>query len=344
VHPSENKVSKQASRMGSQSSSDEGEIVENRVGNSKASTLPHIDGHGVDRIDRTRAKYSRSRSPESNGSRYISATSRRSRSPRGLKRPHDDRDSYRGGRLDPDPRRFRVHYEDYHDTSRRNRISYDDEDRPVSHPSATKLYYDDRDRYHGRDRARDRSLERDRYHDKRPRNRTRSPHNSSRRERDRGDYSSRDHDRIRRDIDRDGDRDTDRSIKSNRDQNGTPSSETPDARRRTSTVKFTGTASSDADSTTKSLDNTSLDNSGKAPEPGGLEDEKPIDIDAEIERRRRRRQELLARSRAATPMLVQALQSSEKANVPSPTTTRGSTPMPTGGNTPQSGKIHQVLT
>ena len=305
--------------------------MENRVGNSKASSLPHIDGHGVDRIDRTRAKYSRSRSPESNGSRYIPATSRRSRSPRGLKRSHDDRDFYRGGRLDPDPRRFHVHYEDYHDTSRRNRISYDDEDRPASRSSATKLYYDDRDRYHGRDRARDRSPERDRYQDKRPRNRTRSPYNSSRRERDRDDYSSRDHDRIQRD--------TDRGIKSNREQNGTRSSETLGAPRRASTVKFTGTASSDADSAIKRLDNTSTDNSAKAPEPEGLEDEKPIDIDAEIERRRRRRQELLARSRAATPMLVQALQLSEKANVSSPTTTRGSTPMPTGGNTPQSGKI-----
>ncbi|KAI8953792.1 kinase-like domain-containing protein [Xylaria longipes] len=317
--------------MASPSSSDEGEIVESRVGNSKATSLRQFDGHGVDRIDRTRARLSRSRSPEYlNGLRHHPATSRRSRSPRGLKRSHDDRDrdSHRGGRLDPDPRRFRVHYEDSRDSHRRVRLPYDDEDRPSSRSSTANLPYDDRDRDHGRDRPRNRSQDRDRYPDKRPRNHSRSPYNSSwgDRDRDRGDYPRRDNDRARRDMDRNG---TD-SIRSSHHQNSSrPVQGFPDPSKQRSTVKKTSTASSDADSTSR-------DHSAKAPEPEkGFEDENPVDIDAEIERRRRRRQELLAKSRA-TPMLVQALQSSEKANGLSPTTTQGSTPMATEVNTPQS--------
>ncbi|KAI3343035.1 kinase-like domain-containing protein [Ustulina deusta] len=317
--------------MASPSSSDEGEIVETRVGNSKATSLPQIDGHGVDRMDRTRARLSRSRSPE-----YLNGVrrDRRSRSPRGLKRSHDDRESYRGGRLDPDPRRFRVHYEDPRDNYRRARISYDDEDRPPSRSSTTNLHYDDRDRIHGRDRARDRSQDRNRYPDKRPRNRSRSPYNLSRGERDRGDYSRRDNDRVRRDPDRNG---TD-SIRSGHHQKSPrPVQDFPDASKQRSTVKTTDTAyaSSDAGSTPSGLGNTPADHLAKAPGPEKfLEDENPVDIDAEIERRRRRRQELLAKSRAA-PMLVQVLQS-ETANGLSPTTTRGSTPMATEANTPQS--------
>ncbi|KAI1736947.1 kinase-like domain-containing protein [Xylaria scruposa] len=322
--------------MASPSSSDEGEIVESRVGNSKATSLRQFDGHGVDRIDRTRARLSRSRSPENgNGQRHRpAATSRRSRSPRGLKRSHDDRhrDAYRGGRLDPDPRRFRVHYEESRDSRRRARLPYDDEDRPSSRSStANNLPYDDRDRDrdHGRDRPRNRSQERDRYPDKRPRNRSRSPYGSSRGDRG-GDYPRRDNDRPRRDTDRNGTADT---IRSGHYQNSPrPVQDSPDASKQRSIVKKTSTASSsDADSNPR-------DHSAKAPEPAekGFEVETPVDIDAEIERRRRRRQELLAKSRA-TPMLVQALQSSDKANGVSPTTTtRGSTPMATEVNTPQS--------
>ncbi|KAJ8122863.1 hypothetical protein O1611_g9733 [Lasiodiplodia mahajangana] len=101
-------------------------------------------------------------------------------------------------------------------------------------------------------------------------------------------------------------------------------------------VKTTDTASSDADSTPRGLGNAPADHAAKASEPEQVyEEEKHVDVEAEIERRRRRRQELLAKSRAA-PMLVQALQSSEKANGLSPTTTRGSTPLVTEVNTPQS--------
>ncbi|KAI1127924.1 kinase-like domain-containing protein [Nemania abortiva] len=320
--------------MASPSSSDEGEIVETRDGNSKATSLPQIDGHGVDRMDRTRAKYSRSRSPEHlNGLRHRPATSRRSRSPRGLKRSHDDRDSYRGGRVDSDPRRFRVHYEDPRDSYRRTLISYDDEDRPPSRSSTTNLHYDDRDRSYGRDRPRDRSQDSDRYPDKRPRNRTRSPHVSSRGERDRRDYSRRDGDRVRRDTDRNG---ADRIRSSHLQNSPRPVQDSSNASKQRSTVKTTDTASSDADSTPRGLGNTSPDQATKPSEPEKVyEEESPVDVEAEIERRRRRRQELLAKSRA-TPMLVQALQSSEKANGLSPTTTRGSTPMVTEVNTPQS--------
>lgn len=319
--------------MDSPSSSDEGEIVENRGGNSKATSLPQIDGHGVDRMDRTRARLSRSRSPEYlNGLRHRPATARRSRSPRGLKRSHDDRDSYRAGRVEPDPRRFRVHYEDSHDHYRRARLSYDDEDRPPSRSSATTLHYDDRDRSYGRDRARDRSQDRDRYSDKRPRNRTRSPYSLSRGDRDRGDHSRRDNDRVRRETDRNGVG----SIRSSHQASPRPVQDSQEASKQSSTVKTTETTSSDAHSISKGLGNTSTYHSAKVSElENGFEEEKPVDVDAELERRRRRRQELLAKSRA-TPMLVQALQSSEKANGLSPTTTRGSTPMATDANTPQS--------
>ncbi|KAI1300277.1 kinase-like domain-containing protein [Xylaria venustula] len=312
------------------SSSDEGEIVESRDGNgnSKATSLPQIDGHGVDRMDRTQARFSRSRSPESlNGARRR----RRSRSPRGLKRSHDERDSYRGGRMDSDPRRFRVHYEDARDSYRRSRISYDDEDRPSSRSSATHLHYDDRDR----DRDRTHGRDRDHYPDKRSRNRTRSPYNSSRGERDRGDHLRRDNDRMRRDTVRNG---TDSMRSSYHQKSPRPAHDSPDAPKPRSTIKNIDapSTSSDAGSTPNSLGNTTMGDVARVYGPEKpLEDEKPVDIDAELERRRRRRQEILAKSRAA-PMLVQALQSSEKTNGLSPIPTRGSTPMATEANTPQS--------
>ncbi|KAI2638067.1 kinase-like protein [Xylaria nigripes] len=321
--------------MASPSSSDEGEIVENHVGNSKATSLPQINGHAVDRMDRTRAGYSRSRSPEYlSGSRHNPANSRRSRSPRGLKRSHDDRDSYRGGRLDPDPRRFRVHYEDSHDSYRRPRIYYGDEDRPPARQSTANLYYDDRDRNYSRDRSSDQSQDFDRYSEKRPRNRSRSPYNSSRGERDQNDQTRRDNDRVRRDTTRGA---TNCIRSSHHQNNSQPPRGSPDTYKQNNTAKTTGTASSNAASVTKGSDNARTNSSVKAPEPdeNTFEEERPIDITAEIERRRRRRQELLNKSRAATPLLVHALQA-EKVNGTSPAPTRGSTPAAVRGNTPQS--------
>lgn len=158
------------------SSSDEGEIRENGVEESKASTLPQNEGNGVDRQDR-RARPERS--PDR--SDY---SSRRPRSPRGYKRSRDDdRDSYSRGGRGPDPRRFRVHYEDA--PPPRARHAYEDPDRPVSRgrpddidrPSGHRNHdswnystrYDDRDRDRDHGRA-----------DKRARTRSPSPHRSGR--------------------------------------------------------------------------------------------------------------------------------------------------------------------
>ncbi|KAL7629220.1 U4/U6 small nuclear ribonucleoprotein prp4 [Parahypoxylon ruwenzoriense] len=322
--------------MATPASSDEGEIVENGVGDSKATPLPQFEGTGVDRMDRTRARYSRSRSPEYvNGSRYPPSSSRRSRSPRGRKRPRDDRDLYRGSRLDTDPRRFRVHYEDSSDSHRRSRISYDDEDRPPSRSSASGLHYDDRDRdYVVRNKARDRSRDRDRRPKKRNRNRTRSPYRPPQSDRNRGGQSRRDDNKHQRAPDRNG-------VESSRSsQQGTPRY-SQDYAKYSEQQAPGGTTGTGKDDTKRAL------GSSKETTPTGLpvqstqqgndyDEEKPVDIDAEIERRRRRREELLAKSRGATPMLVQALQASEKTNASSPGQTRASTPIVTEGNTPGS--------
>ena len=91
-------------------SADEGEIIENGVDDLKATTLPDLEGNGVDRRDRNRGRYSRS--PGSDNSRSYGNSTYRAASPRGYKRSRDDRDSYYHGSRDSDPRRFRVHYED----------------------------------------------------------------------------------------------------------------------------------------------------------------------------------------------------------------------------------------
>ncbi|KAI1448106.1 kinase-like protein [Annulohypoxylon stygium] len=328
-------------------SSDEGEIVENGVGDLKATSLAQFEGTDVDRADRTRARYSRSRSPDYvNGSRYTPSLSRRSRSPRGHKRPRDDRDrdhdrdrdrdSHRGGRLDADPRRFRVHYEDAFDTRRRSRF-YEDEDRPPSRSSNSGLLYDDRDRdYIPRNRARDRSREHDRHAKKRPRNRSRSPFRPLRGDKNRGGQSRRDDNKHHRASDRD----SVESVKSSRQ--GTPRHYQDNAKysERQAPEDTTSTGKDKTKRAPGSSEETTPTHplaQSKEPEKD-YEEEKPVDIDAELERRRRRREELLAKSRGATPMLVQALQASEKTNGYSTggSQTRASTPMAVDGNTPQS--------
>ncbi|KAI5866420.1 kinase-like protein [Durotheca rogersii] len=323
--------------MATPASSDEGEIVENGVGDSKATSLPQFEGTGVDRMDRTRARYSRSRSPEYvNGSRYPPSSSRRSRSPRGRKRPRDDRDSLRGGRLDADPRRFRVHYEDSSDSHRRSRISYDDEDRPPYRSSTAGLLYDDRDRdYVVRNKTRDSSRDRDR--DRRPkkrnRNRTRSPYRPPQSDRNRGGYSRRDDYRNQRASEQTGVEHTRSS------QQGTPRHSRDHAKySEQKSAGSTGTGKDDTKRAPGSSEETTP--TGPPAQPAQqekyYEEETPVDVDAEIERRRRRREELLAKSRGATPMLVQALQASEKTNAASPGQTRASTPLAAEGNTPRS--------
>ncbi len=341
--------------MASSGSSDEGEIVEHGVGESKATSLPQSNGAVVDRMDRPRARYSRSRSPEyEHGSRHYSSSSRHSRSPHGLKRPRDrvheirdrdrDHEHDRNGRLDGDPRRFRVHYEESRDNHRRPHLSYDDEDQPPSRSST--LQYDDRDRDHPRNRPRDRSRDqardRENYPNKRTRKRSISPYRPPRGGRDRGNGLRREDGRNRRPIDRDRERDLDRAgsfasgtINSPRHPQDQAVSKKNVGSIKSDRAKADSTESQPVHATRNHLTQPS------EPEPDKeYEEEKPVDIEAEIERRRRRREELLAKSRGATPMLVQVLQSSEKAAQASPARTRGSTPMATEDNTPRSSRSY----
>ncbi|KAI1780112.1 kinase-like protein [Hypoxylon cercidicola] len=320
--------------MATPASSDEGEIVENG-GDSKATSLSHTEGTGVDRVDRTRARYSRSRSPEYvNGSRYP-PSSRQSRSPRGHKRLRDDRDSYRGGRQDTDPRRFRVHYEDTADNQRRFRLPYDDEDRPPSRSSVSDLHYDDRDRdFAARNRGGDKSRDHDRHPRKRHRNRTRSPYRPPpQNDINRNGYSRRDENKSQRARGRD------RTESAQLSHQGTPRHSQNQAKytHRQALVETLGTGKDNTKHAPGSSQETTPTDASRPNEPEkDYEEEKPVDIEAELERRRRRREELLAKSRGATPMLVQVLQASEKTKVSSPGQTRASTPMATEGTTPRS--------
>ena len=172
--------------MASPQSSDEGEIIES-VEDLKSTTTRASGRNGVDRQDRLRSP------PRSPG--YDRAYGRDSRSPRGHKRPRDDRDfrdqtGSRGG----DPRRFRVHYEDSRGGYRRGRGNYHDLDRPTQ-PNAFNGRYRDSDR--DRDRSRDRGNRgRDAYPEKRQRTRSRSPYRRDARREDRyrrGDQRSNRH-------------------------------------------------------------------------------------------------------------------------------------------------------
>ncbi|KAK7969664.1 hypothetical protein PG996_001895 [Apiospora saccharicola] len=317
--------------MGSPASSDEGEILENGVGNSKATSLPQIDGIGVDRRDRNRVRHSRSRSPDhGDGSRHNSG---RSRSPRGYKRSRNDRDYQPAGRVNADPRRFRVHYEDERDDARRSRLSYDNDDRPPSRSSTSGLRYDDSDRPRARDRRRDRSRDRDNYPEKRPRNRTRSPYRPPRGGRDRDERTRRDGDRFSRPVvngrgNKFGHQGSPRHV-----QNGVMS-------KRATSVEITGTSKHD----TKSAKGHPGDHesarasaSQTAHETEEVQAEPVLDEEEELERRRRRRAELLAKTSGPNPMLVQAVQASEKAAAAaSPAHTQSSTPLVTEPNTPRS--------
>lgn len=154
------------------SSSDEGEIRENGVEGSKASSLPKLEGNGVDRRDRSRN--GKPRSPD-----HDNHPSRQPLSPRGYKRPRDDdRETYhRGSRGGSDPRRFRVHYEDAPPSRSRNgnddpepqssRGRYEDLDHPSGH-----RYYDPQDRPSASSRYDDRNRD---YRRPEKRHRTRSP-------------------------------------------------------------------------------------------------------------------------------------------------------------------------
>lgn len=324
------------------SSSDEGEIRENGVEDSKASTLPLSEGNGVDRQDR-RAKPTRS--PDRGDHR-----SRRPRSPRGHKRSRDDdrdRDSYsRGGRGGPDPRRFRVHYEDA--ASPRGRHSYDDPDRPTNRGryedidrTSSHRYGGSRDHSYSSSRHDDRDRDHNR-NDKRPRTRSPSPHHSGR-----GIGKGR-YDKNKRDVDGLGRSQPGPQVESIKYSSQTAKSARGDpAYRRAPAVEskdsFTKVAKFDQGATDERMaedtshlhleyvtshhrlrmvanafdsENLQTPKECKQESEQDLEAPQPFDEEAEIERRRRRREALLRKSRASTPLLVQAVQ----ANMTDPTT------------------------
>ncbi|KAF6842248.1 serine threonine-protein kinase prp4 [Colletotrichum musicola] len=315
------------------SSSDEGEIIEyDAAVDLKATSLPKkFEGNGVDRQDRTRDRYSASKSPDYD---HPARHHNRSRSPppRGFKRSRDERDYSGGGRQDT--RRFRVHYEDGHrDDHRRSRVSYEDLDRPVSRGSNHS--YDDReaDRSRDRDRDRYRERERDRYPDKRARNRTRSPYRPPRNDRGRDDRHSRDGGRERladsfRGLKYDDprDRNGDRHPGSNgvggwgdarASKNAKPVRDSADERNSNAGPSSNQPYASYM-RTHESHMLTGGDRALPAEPEQDFEEPAVIDEEAEIERRRRRRDELLAKSSSATPLLVHALHASDKSVVSSP--------------------------
>ncbi|CZS91037.1 hypothetical protein WAI453_003798 [Rhynchosporium graminicola] len=295
--------------MASRASSDEGEIRDGNVEKATKS-LPQYEGTSVDRPDRNRSSISASKSPEYE---YISRNRRsreRSRSPyadyqpRGSKRARDEEYSDRSR----DPRRFKVHYEDYHQDHKRNsRGSYRDLDRGSAEPS--DLRYDDRDSYP----------------EKRPRTRSRSPYRaSSDRDRygrggnSRGDNNrnsrygndSRRHDLYNEDV-------RSREIKdqsvSKREQSPLPAE---NARREAkSTQGFS------QQNGYQSHNNVKHEQYSTQIEPPAVEvpEEEPLDEAAMIEQRRKRREAIKAKYRgSATPLLVQALQLGDKSGDSTP--------------------------
>ncbi|KAK2614271.1 hypothetical protein N8I77_001117 [Diaporthe amygdali] len=318
------------------SSSDEGEIRENGVEVSKATPLPQTKRNGVDRQDRS--QISNTRSPDPGDYR-----SRQPRSPRGYKRSRDDdRDTYhKGGRGGSDPRHFRVHYED--GPPPRSRHAYEDLDRPASRgryetmdrPSGHRQY-DSRDRPSGASRYDNRDRDYGRA-DKRPRTRSPSPYRHNR-----GDGRDR-HQRGKWDVDSPGRNRPGEQIENTRNgaqtakqvRDDTASKRSPEAGAKslskedakfdqgatdermaegtshlhikygTTHYQFVGqqlTLSSDSQNAAKE----------SRPEPDQDWDAPtPLDEEAEIERRRRRREALLRKSRASTPLLVQAVQANK---------------------------------
>jgi len=365
-------------------SSDEGEIIEGVTEDLKVASLPRNERNGVDRPDRppSRQRYSQSKSLERDG-RHESSDSRRSRSPRGYKRPRDDNRDQRdyrgrggGSRHGQDNRRFQVHYEEPRNDFRRNRVSYEDIDRPPSRGSnhgyagrdrdrnRTRYGDGERDSERDRDRDRDRERERDRdaegYRDrdghpeKRPRHRSPEPQRARGGDRRRDDRYKREDRR----FDRQGDQA--RAVKyenQNRDSWKDPASkrvaqEDPRSARREYAKPGQGYADETQRESTEQAtkyvlsipsQRTRLITFYRAPEPEPEEEEEPepFDEDAEIERRRRRREALLAKSSSATPLLVHAVTSTERSNVTSPDHTRQATPQPQREeSTPASGSYH----
>ncbi|RFU76251.1 cmgc dyrk prp4 kinase [Trichoderma arundinaceum] len=305
------------------SSSDEGEIVEERAGDLKATSLSHAERNGVDRQDRQRNRHS---SPDPDTTSKYSNSSRRSRSPRGYKRSRDDRDHFPPARArDQDSRHERGAYDDYRrDEYKRSRVAYDDLDRPASR--TPNQGHDWRSR---RDRERDRSRERDRYHrdrdrysERSPRPRSPSPHQYRRGDKRAGNRFVREgsgrHDSRELRYD-----DADVSARGNNS-----------AARKASVgdknQALKGHAKSQKD-TTQNGNSVATSISRDVPMPDGpevdYEEPEEFDEEAEIERRRKRREELLAKSSSATPLLLHAVgAATSKAQALSPASFQSDTP------------------
>ncbi|EEU36473.1 uncharacterized protein NECHADRAFT_104634 [Fusarium vanettenii 77-13-4] len=313
------------------SSSDEGEIIENGAEDLKATSLQHTGRSSVDRQDRHKSRLS---TPDHDSASRQSNTPRRSNSPRGSKRPYDDREKerdrdYYGSRHDSG--HYRSHYEDSRrDDNRRPRGLYDDLDRPASR--ASNYSYDGRDRSRERDHYRDK--DRDWYANKRPRNRSRSPHRSRRADRGRFDRFVREGQYDRRD-DASGELkyDDDRGSRNG----GSVSKRTTvgeASRAQRHDAKPDKGLSNGNGPSRSSLRQTLAQSEPERkhepePEPD-YEEPEPIDEEAEIERRRKRREEILAKSSSATPLLLHAVgAAANKARASSPASTLPDTPMRT---------------
>ncbi|SPO04038.1 related to serine/threonine-protein kinase ppk5 [Cephalotrichum gorgonifer] len=324
--------------MASPSSSDEGEIIESVVEDLKATRLPAPGRNGVDRQDRPRPRYRPSKSPDYD--RPPGGYNRRSRSPRGYKRPRDDRDfrdqngSRQGGDRG-DPRRFNTRYEDGWGGSghRGQRQSYNDLDRPSgsSNPYSGRYRDGDRDRFSDRDRSTP--------PEKRPRNYSRSPNRRGGRREDRNtreDWRSDRQGDSRRTVKYDDrlDRDT-RADPVSKRAGREEASRSP--RDDTKPDKGSEDEKQQRSQKTVSFTNETKQGGPEIAEP--IEEPPPLDEDAEIERRRKRREAILARSSSATPLLIHALHAADKSHGASPgQSPQSNAAQSEGVVTPQSGK------
>ncbi|UPL03962.1 hypothetical protein LCI18_014896 [Fusarium solani-melongenae] len=313
------------------SSSDEGEIIENGAEDLKATSLQHTGRSSVDRQDRQKSRLS---TPDHDSASRQSNTSRRSNSPRGSKRPYDDRERERdrdhyGSRHDSG--HYRSHYEDSRrDDNRRPRGLYDDLDRPASR--ASNYGYDGRDRSRERDHYRDK--DRDWYANKRPRNRSRSPHRSRRADRGRFDRFVREGQHDRRD-DASGELkyDDDRGSRNGGSVSKRTTVGEASRTQRHDAKPDKGLSNGNGPSRSSKRQPLAQSEPERKPEPEpepDYEEPEPIDEEAEIERRRKRREEILAKSSSATPLLLHAVgAAANKARASSPASTLPDTPMRT---------------
>ncbi|KAH6610012.1 cmgc dyrk prp4 kinase [Trichoderma cornu-damae] len=303
------------------SSSDEGEILE-RAGDLKATSLSHAERNGVDRQDRQRNRYS---SPDFDTTSRYSNSSRRSRSPRGYKRPRDNRDPFPPARARDQPSRHDRHDDYRRDEYKRSRVAYDDLDRPASRTS--NQGYDWRSR---RDRERDRSRERDRYHRDRerhseqsPRPRSPSPHQYRRGDKRAGSRFLREGRSNRHDTRELRYDDADVSTRGN--SSAARKASVGDANRALKDhAKYQKDTTQNGDSATTAI-------TRDLPMPDepevDYEELQEFDEEAEIERRRKRREELLAKSSSATPLLLHAVGAvASRAQALSPASFQSDTP------------------